>query len=191
MKKPSKCYTCYGTCYCDCTQLCRVSLFNPKLLNLKGWWRQLTLISLLHLSSIWSYMFLQKLFETKRLKLLPNIKTKWISMLSFANQVLAKYKTLMLKMNDDLSIVVLISINIGYLYGIEVVMGLTCIMLKLEVIHALISLCKVAKLMYVFLWLLLRCVVLNYTKMNSYPKKILGGPFQGILRPLCIPVITC
>jgi len=96
-------------------------------------------------------MFLQKLFETKRLKLLPNIKTKWISMLSFANQVLAKYKTLMLKMNDDLSIVVLISINIGYLYGIEVVMGLTCIMLKLEVIHALISLCKVAKLMYVFL----------------------------------------
>ncbi len=82
---------------------------------------------------------MQKLLESKRLKLLLDVKTKWISMLSFANQVLAKYKTLMLKMNDDLNIVAYTSTNLGYLYGIEAMMGLTCIMLMLEVIHVLIK----------------------------------------------------
>lgn len=116
-----------------------VFMFNPQWLSLKGWCRQLTLISPLNLNDIWNNVQLQKLLETKRLKLFPNVKTKWISMLSFANRILVEYKTLVLKMNDDLKIVVSTSTNLGCLYGIEVVMGLTCIMSMLKVTHALIK----------------------------------------------------
>lgn len=42
-------------------------------------------------------------------------------------------------MNDDLNIVVVAKTNLGYLYDIEVVMGLTCIMSMLEAIHELIK----------------------------------------------------
>lgn len=46
--------------------------------------------------------------------------------------VLAKYRALVVKMNDNLHIVIVPShlyTNIQYLYNIEVVMRLTCIML--------------------------------------------------------------
>jgi hypothetical protein len=45
-----------------------------------------------------------KLLETKGLKLLRNLKIKWISMLSLMKQVLAEYKIIMVKMHDDLYI---------------------------------------------------------------------------------------
>jgi hypothetical protein len=54
--------------------------------------------------------------------------------------------------------------NLGYLYDIEMVMGLTCIMSMLRVVRALIKFAQGRKTyMYVILWLLLKCVVLNYT----------------------------
>ncbi len=44
---------------------------------------------------------LAQLLETKGNKLLCNVKTRWIFMLSHAKRVVAKYKSLVLKMNDD------------------------------------------------------------------------------------------
>ncbi len=39
--------------------------------------------------------------ETKGNKILSNVKIQWISMLSLTNIVMAKYKTLLLKMAMD------------------------------------------------------------------------------------------
>jgi hypothetical protein len=56
-----------------------------------------------------------------------------------AKQVLAEYKNLVVKMHDDLHIVVVVKTNFQYLCDIEVVMGLACIMPLLESVHALIK----------------------------------------------------
>jgi len=57
-------------------------------------------------------------------------------MLSFTKWVLVdQYKTLVVKMNDDLNIVATTKTNLVYLSNIELVMGLTYIMLMLEVVH--------------------------------------------------------
>jgi hypothetical protein len=68
------------------------------------------------------------LFETKGLKLLHNVKSRWISMLFFIKQIFTKYKTMVVNMNDDLHIVATTKTNFQYLYNIEMVMELTCIM---------------------------------------------------------------
>jgi hypothetical protein len=57
-------------------------------------------------------------------------------MLSFTKWVLVdQYKTLVVKINDDLNIVATTKTNLVYLSNIELVMGLTYIMLMLEVVH--------------------------------------------------------
>ncbi len=82
-----------------------------------------------------------KLLETKGLKLLRNVKIKWISMLSLMKQVLAEYKIIMVKMHDDLYIYCARSKDQPPIScDIEVVsMGLACIMPMLEIIHAFIK----------------------------------------------------
>jgi hypothetical protein len=42
--------------------------------------------------------------------------------------IIAKYRTLVVKMNDNLHIVIVVNTNLQYFYDIEVVMRLTCIM---------------------------------------------------------------
>lgn len=57
-------------------------------------------------------------------------------MLCFTKWVLVdQYKTLAVRMNDDLNIVATTKTNLVYLYDIEMVMGLTYIMLMLEVVY--------------------------------------------------------
>jgi hypothetical protein len=82
---------------------------------------------------------LAKLVETKGLKLIHNVKTRWISMLFLSKWILVQYKTLVVKMHDDLHIVVTTNTNLQYLYDIEVVMGPTCTMFLLESVHAFIK----------------------------------------------------
>jgi hypothetical protein len=61
-------------------------------------------------------------------------------MLYFTKCVLVdKYKTLVVRMNDDLNIVATTKTNFVYLFDIEFMMGLTYIMLMLEVVHVLIK----------------------------------------------------
>ncbi len=50
-----------------------------------------------------------------------------------------KYKTLVVRKNGDLNIVATTKTNFVYLFDIELMMGLTYIMLMLEVIHVLIK----------------------------------------------------
>ncbi len=60
-------------------------------------------------------------------------------MLSLMKRVLAEYKTIMVRMNNDLNRVVATKTNLEYLCDIEMVIGLMCIMPMLEVVHALIK----------------------------------------------------
>ncbi len=54
-------------------------------------------------------------------------------MLSPTKRILAKYKTLVVKMHDDLHTMAVTNLtNLQYLCDIEVVMGLACIMPLLE-----------------------------------------------------------
>jgi hypothetical protein len=82
---------------------------------------------------------LDKFLETKGFLLLHNVKTRWISILSFTKQILAKYKTLVVNTHDNLHIVAATKTNLQYLCDIEVVMGLAYIMPLLESAHALIK----------------------------------------------------
>jgi hypothetical protein len=82
---------------------------------------------------------LAKLLETKGLKLLHNVKVMWISMLSLMKRMFAEYKTLMVHMIDDLNRVVATKTNLEYLWDIQAVIRLMCIMPMLKVVHALIK----------------------------------------------------
>jgi hypothetical protein len=50
-----------------------------------------------------------------------------------------KIWSLVVKMNDDMNIVVATKSNLKYLCDVEVVLGLTCIMPLLEAMHAFIK----------------------------------------------------
>jgi hypothetical protein len=56
-------------------------------------------------------------------------------MLSHAKRVFAKYKSLMLKMNDDLATIETSRPTLEFLCDVEVVLGLMCIMPMLEVVY--------------------------------------------------------
>jgi len=60
-------------------------------------------------------------------------------MLSPTKQVLIKYKSLVVKMIDDMNVMETIHTTFEYLCVIEVAMGLTCIMPLLKVMHVLIK----------------------------------------------------
>jgi hypothetical protein len=55
-------------------------------------------------------------------------------MLSLVKWVIVKYITLVVRMNDDMNVMAATNKNLGCLFDIEVVMGLTCIMPLLEVV---------------------------------------------------------
>jgi hypothetical protein len=60
-------------------------------------------------------------------------------MLFLANRVLAKYKSFMIRMNDDLGTIEAARPTLEFLCDAEVVLGLLCIMPMLEVINDLIK----------------------------------------------------
>jgi hypothetical protein len=65
--------------------------------------------------------------ETKGLKLLRNVKTKWISMLSPTKRVMAKYKTLLMKMALDMDVNFQAATNFEHLLDLEVLLSFACI----------------------------------------------------------------
>jgi hypothetical protein len=56
-------------------------------------------------------------------------------MLFHAKRLLAKYKSLMVKMNDDLAMIETTSPTLEFLCDVEVVLGIMCIMPMLEVFY--------------------------------------------------------
>ena len=70
-----------------------------------------------------------------------NVITHWISMRSLAIRVLLEYKTLIVKMGLDMTLVLIHRIaaraeaNFDYLVDVEVLLSLSCIMPLLNVVH--------------------------------------------------------
>jgi hypothetical protein len=85
------------------------------------------------------FVNLAKTIETKGLKLLWNIKTHWISMLSPLNYVLRKYKSLVVKMHTNAPKSKLTWENLDLLCDLELLFGLPCIFPMLEAMHTLIK----------------------------------------------------
>jgi len=84
--------------------------------------------------------------ETKGLKMLRNVETRWISMRSPAQQIMSEYKTLLVKIGLNMSRVggskpnATASTNYDYLSDIEVLLSLSCFIPMLNVVHCLIKL---------------------------------------------------
>jgi hypothetical protein len=87
--------------------------------------------------------------KTKGNKILWNIKTRWIYMISLAKRVLFKYRTLFMKMALDAPIIPFAKSNLSLLIDVEFLLGLNVMMLMLKVVHSLI---KFAKLRDVFVY---------------------------------------
>jgi hypothetical protein len=77
--------------------------------------------------------------ETKCLKLLKNVKTKWISMLSPTKWVMVEYKTLLMKMTLDMGANFQAITNFEHLVDLDVLLSLFCIISFLESVHILIK----------------------------------------------------
>jgi hypothetical protein len=77
--------------------------------------------------------------ETKGPKLLRSVKTKWISMLSLAKWVMAKYKTLLMKMAINMDANSQATTNFEHLVDLDVLLSLFYILPFLEFVHNLIK----------------------------------------------------
>jgi hypothetical protein len=73
-----------------------------------------------------------KAMETKRFKILCNIKTKWIYMVVPSKVVLEEFKTLLVKMVEDVVTNEYVVINYELLCDIEIVLGFTYLLPMLE-----------------------------------------------------------
>ncbi len=69
-----------------------------------------------------------KIMETKGNKILWNIKTRWISMISLVKCVLSKYRTLFMKMALDAPIIPFAKSNLFLMNGVESLLGLNVMM---------------------------------------------------------------
>jgi hypothetical protein len=82
---------------------------------------------------------LAKKLETKRLYLLRNVKTYWISMLGPLKCVLAQYKSLVVKMHSNYEKSKSAHDNFELLCELDLIMSMPCVMPILEVVHSLIK----------------------------------------------------
>jgi len=95
--------------------------------------------SLYIFKKVLKFVTLVKILETKGLKLLRNIETYWISMFSPLKPLLAKYKSVVVKMYMYAPKSKFVQDNLDLLYDLEFVLGLPCILPMLEVVHTLIK----------------------------------------------------
>jgi hypothetical protein len=68
---------------------------------------------------------LAELLECKGNKIFKNIKTRWISMLSFSKKILNEYKGLVIKMVEDNVIIDTTKTNYELLCNLEMLLGLS------------------------------------------------------------------
>jgi hypothetical protein len=80
---------------------------------------------------------LAELLECKHNKIIKNIKTHYISMLTPSKRILSEYKALVVKMVKDNVIVDTTKTNYELLSDVETLMGFFCIILSLELVHGL------------------------------------------------------
>jgi len=80
-----------------------------------------------------------ELMATKGNKIIWNVKTRWISMLSPTKRVMVEYKTLLMKITLDNPTNQQAMLNYEHLCDIHILLGLACILPLLESVHALIK----------------------------------------------------
>jgi hypothetical protein len=78
--------------------------------------------------------------ETKGLKILNNVKMRWIYMLSPFKQVLQKYCPLLLKMALNNPTIQGVALNLEHLTNVETLLNLACIVPLLSIVKNLINL---------------------------------------------------
>jgi hypothetical protein len=80
-----------------------------------------------------------KIVEIKGLKVLWNVKKRWINMLAPFKKVGKDYKTLIAKMTIDNGIVEPSKAHLVNLCNVGTILGLPCVLPMLEFIHALMK----------------------------------------------------
>jgi len=94
---------------------------------------------------------LVEIMETKGNEILQNIKTRWISMLSFVKHVLSKYCILFMKMALNVTIGISAKSNLCLLTDVEMLLALNVVMPLLEVVHSLIKFTQLQDMLCVIL----------------------------------------
>jgi hypothetical protein len=85
------------------------------------------------------FIKLAKFMQIKGNKILRNVKTRWISMLSLAKRMMAKYRTLLVKMALDNPTNQQTKLNYENLFDFQVLFRHVCILPLLEFVHAFIK----------------------------------------------------
>jgi hypothetical protein len=104
-----------------------------------------------------------EVMERKGNKIVCNVKTRWISMLSFAKKLLAEYKTLLVKMAMDSFTNHQTKFNYEHLCDLQILLELSCIFPLLEFVHVFI---KFAQIWNVFVCDLV--VAINVCQTNLF-----------------------
>jgi len=82
---------------------------------------------------------LVEMLETKENKIIWNVKARWISMLSPAKRLMAKYKTLIVKMTLNNLTSQQAKQNYEHLCDLQILLGLAYVLPLLEFVHVLIK----------------------------------------------------
>jgi hypothetical protein len=82
---------------------------------------------------------LVEILEMKENKILWNVKARWISMLSLAKRLMAKYKTFLVKMTLNNLANQQAKQNYEHLCDLQILLGLAYVLPLLEFVHALIK----------------------------------------------------
>jgi len=80
---------------------------------------------------------LAKILQTKGLKILRNVKTQWVSMFAPSKHVLIEYKSLVVKMGDDMAGNASTKNNYELLCDYDITLGLICVLPTLEGVQSL------------------------------------------------------
>jgi hypothetical protein len=84
-----------------------------------------------------------EVMEMKGNKIVCNMKTRWILMLSPAKKVLVEYKTLLVKMAMDSFTNHQTKFNYEHLCALQILLDLSCIFPLLEFVHVLIKFAQI------------------------------------------------
>jgi len=85
------------------------------------------------------FVKLSEVIQIKGLKILKNIKTWWLSMLSPIVRVMNEYRMLLMKMEQDSATTNITKICIDHLTDVQIVVGLACLMPMLRSVYALMQ----------------------------------------------------
>jgi hypothetical protein len=86
------------------------------------------------------FVKLAEVLQTKGLKILKQVKTRWLSMMSPAIRVMNKYRTLVVKMMEDQDEVDTTRTSFHHLIDIQIVVSLSCLIPMLKSLHQLMQL---------------------------------------------------